>query len=92
MSIDTAHIVFGTCGEYSDRSTWVVRVFASKEAAAEFMQKLYLEDLRLTAEQANALDPRWSKGETRYYVEVAPMEPHCPYCGGEPGCQCWNDE
>lgn len=37
----TIYVVEGNCGEYSDRTNWLVKAFSQSESAIEFRDKLH---------------------------------------------------
>jgi hypothetical protein len=55
---DTAWIVVGKTGEYSDRTEWPVRVFDTEAAAIDFRDRLLDVYRRLTAEHGDGYGER----------------------------------
>lgn len=64
-------IVQGRTGEYSDCSSWIIKVFASERAAATFEKALLAE--AITAGISSTL--RGGRMLSDYYDKVNPLDP-----------------
>lgn len=68
-------VIFGTTGEYSDRTEWMVRAFADEAKAKEFCNRL-LDTVRGSRQWSH--EKRW-----HFKSELDPDLTHIDYTGAD---------